>query len=323
MIVTGATGQTGSWLVEELLKNPENQVYALTRRASTPNTSNIEHLLNKPNLKLVYGDLTDCACIFNLINSVKPDQFFNLAAQSHVGYSFQNPIHSFSVNALGVAHCLEGIRQFSPHTRFLQASTSELFGGELGTAPQNESTVMSPKSPYAIAKLAAYQMVINYRQSYNLFCCNSISYNHESTRRSLDFLPRKVTHTAARIKLGLQSELLLGEKSTCRDWIDARNVIRGLLMIINADKPDDFIMASGISRSVQQLVEYVFSKLDLNWQDYVKTDPQFLRPNEVMHLEGDYSKIKSQLGWEPTISFEQMIEDMLKHDLELAKKEIK
>lgn len=323
-IVTGATGQTGSWLVEKLLSISceDHKVVGLTRRSSTPNLSNLKNCIDNPNFSIWEGDLTDLASLAYLVSQTKPDFFFNLAAQSHVGYSFSHPLHSFAVNATGTLNCLEAIRQFSPETRFLQASTSELFGGEIGTAPQNELTNMVPKSPYAISKLAAYHSVINYREAHKIFACNAISYNHESSRRSLDFLPRKVTHAAARIKLGLQNKLLVGDTSTKRDWLDARNVCCGLIQIISADKPDDWVMSSGESRSVQDLIEYVFDKLNLNWEEYVEVDPSLFRPSEVLHLEGDSSKIRKELGWQPTISFDQMICDMIEHDLFLANQEL-
>jgi GDPmannose 4,6-dehydratase len=321
IIITGISGQTGSYLSDALLSRGD-EVHGIIRRSSTFGSSRLKDTFNHPNLHLYYGDLQDYGSIANLVSDIKPDMFFNLGAQSHVKVSFDIPEYTFDVNATGPMRCLEVLRKFSPKTKFLQASTSELFGS-LKPEQQNLDHPFKPRSPYGAAKAAAFYATVNYREAYNMFCVNSVSYNHESPRRLETFITRKITRGATRIKLGLQKELVLGNMSAKRDWIHAKDVVRGMLMIMDAEQADDFIMASGVAHSVEDFVKIVFGKLDLDWKEYVKTDPKYFRPSEVDHLQGDYSKIKKALGWEPQISFESLINEMIEADLCIAKKEIK
>ncbi len=320
--VTGITGQTGSYLAELLLENGY-KVYGLKRRSSSFNTGRLDHIYQDPhngdNLKLVYGDMTDYSSIANLITDVKPDLFFNLAAQSHVRVSFDIPEYTMDVVGTGVIRCLEVIRKHSPNTRFIQASSSEMFGSS--PPPQNETTVFHPRSPYAVAKVAAYHAVINYREAFNLFASNSISFNHEGSRRGETFVTRKITQAATRIKLGLQDKLFLGNLEAKRDWSHAKDVAAAMIKIIEADSPDDFVVSSGEMHSVQEFVEIVFDKLDLNWKDYVEIDPIYFRPSEVDALCGDSTKLRTMLGWAPQYTFVDLVDEMISRDLELAKKE--
>jgi len=320
--ITGITGQTGSYLAE-LLLNKGYKVYGLNRRTSTFNTSRIDHIYKDPHiskqLELVYGDMSDYSSLASFVGDAKPDIFFNLAAQSHVRVSFDIPEYTMDIVATGALRCLEAIRKNSPTTRFLNASTSELFGDQ--PAPQNEKTPFKSRSPYACAKLAAHSVTVNYREAYNLFAVNSISFNHESPRRTENFVTRKITRAATRIYLGLQEKLYLGNLDSKRDWSDARDVVRGMYKIITANEPDDFCIATGETRSVKEFLETVFSKLNMDWKDYVEFDPRYLRPTEVPELCGDASKIKETLGWQPEYSFDDLVQSMIDHDLDLAYKE--
>jgi len=316
--VTGITGQTGSYLAE-LLLNKGYKVYGLIRRSSVFTTERIDHIFENKNLVLQYGDLADTLSIINFVTEAKPDLFFNLAAQSHVKVSFDIPEYSFDIDGTGVIRCLEAIRKYSPNTRFLQASSSELFGST--PPPQSEATPFHPRSPYAVAKCAAYWAIVNYREAYNMFAVNSVSFNHESERRHETFVTRKITRAATRIKLGLQDKLILGNLDAKRDWSHAQDVVSGMYAIINADEPKDYVIASGESHSVKKFCEIVFSKLGMNYQDYVEFDPRYLRPSEVAHLCGDPSKIKQDLGWKPNYSFEDLVQRMVDSDLKIAEKE--
>ncbi|MFW9877425.1 MAG: GDP-mannose 4,6-dehydratase [Candidatus Thorarchaeota archaeon] len=320
-IITGVTGQTGSYLAELLLEKGY-KVYGLRRRSSVFNTERVDHLIGDSNrFELVYGDMADYASIANLISDTKPELVFNTASQSHVRVSFEIPEYTMDVGATGVIRCLEAIRKHSSGTRFIQSSSSEIWGNS--PPPQNENTKLNPRSPYAVAKAAGYLATINYREAYKLFTCNSISNNHESIRRGETFVTRKITRAATRIKLGLQNELFLGNLDAKRDWSHAKDVARAQIMILEHDKPDDFVICSGESHSVKEFLEIVFKKLDLEIDKYVKFDPRYLRPTEVDHLQGDCSKIQNTLGWKPEYNFEQLIDEMIEHDLELARKEKK
>jgi GDPmannose 4,6-dehydratase len=320
-VCTGSNGQVGSYLLE-LLLGKGYKVYGMIRKASTFNTKNIDHLYHNSNLELVYGDLTDYASIVDLVASTTPDLFFNLGAFSHVGASFKLPIHVMDVTGVGPVRCLEAIRKFSPKTRFLQASTSELWGDQIPNPKHNENTIIDPRSPYACAKALGYHITVNYRESYpGLFASNAITFNTESPRRGETFLTRKVTRGATRIKLGLQNELKLGNLTSKRDFVSVYDTIDGLYKIINADKPDDYVLATGVSRSMQEFVEIVFGKLDLDWKKYIKFDQRYVRPAEVPHLRGDATKAKEKLGWEPKHSFEDLVQSMIDSDMELALKE--
>ena len=321
-IVTGITGQTGSYLADILIEKGY-KVYGLKRRSSSFNTERIDHLytdLHQNNqLELVYGDLSDYASLLGLIADVKPNLFFNMGAQSHVRVSFDIPEYTMDVTGNGVIRCLEAIRKYSPDTRFLQASSSEMFGAT--PPPQNESTPFHPRSPYAVAKVAGYYSTINYREAYNLFACNTICFNHEGPRRSETFVTRKITRAATRIKLGLQNELWLGNLEAKRDWGHAKDYAYAMVQILESSSPDDYVVSTGEMYSVKDFVIKVFNKLDLDWNKYVKFDPRYLRPTEVDALQGDSSKIRNKLGWKPKYSFDDLVNEMIESDLELAKKE--
>lgn len=316
--ITGITGQLGSYLAD-LYLDQGWEVHGLMRRVSSSNTKNIDHIFNHKNFHLTYGDLADYGSIVNWVSKVQPDCFISAAAQSHVKISFDIPEYTFDVDATGVIRCLEAVRLYSPQTKFIQLSTSELFGGF--NPPQNELTPMHPRSPYGAAKMAAYWATINYREAYNLFACNVIPFNYESPRRSLNFVTRKVTRTAARIYHNKETELVLGNLDAKRDWQHCKDVCNGIKLILESDKPDEYVLSSGEMHSVQELVELVFNKLNLNWKEYVRIDERYLRPTEVEQLCGDSSKIRKALGWKPEYTFDQLIDEMLENDLSEAKNE--
>ena len=317
--VTGITGQTGSYLAKILLQEGYN-VYGLVRRSSNFNTQRIDDIYDHPDLHLVYGDLSDSQSLSQFVSEHQPDLFFNLGAMSHVRVSFDIPEYTFDVTATGVIRCLEAIRNHSPNTRFLQASSSEMFGSS--PPPQNENTPFHPRSPYAVAKVAAYHAVVNYRESYDMYACNAISFNHESKVRGETFVTRKITHAATRIKLGLQDKLVLGNLSAKRDWGHAADTADAMFKIITSTEPaEDFVVATGETHSVQEFVDMVFKKLDLDPEEYIEFDPKYLRPSEVEALHGDSSKLKRILGWKPKYSFEDMVDEMIESDLKLAGQE--
>ena len=317
-IVTGVTGQTASYLLEHLL-NDSYIVYGVIRRSSTFNTERIEHLLDHPNFRKVYGDLSDSSSLSTIIGDIKPDFFYNLGAQSHVRISFDLPEFSSDVDGLGVIRCLESIRKLSPKTRFYQASSSELFGAS--PPPQNETTPFYPRSPYAIAKLMGYWATVNYREAYNIFASNGILFNHESTRRGENFVTRKITRSLGRIYYNLQDTLSLGNLNSRRDWGHACEYAQAIKMILEHDSPNDFVIATGKSYSVKDFVEKAFSLLNLDPYKYIKIDPVYYRPTEVNFLHGDYSKANKAFGWEPKITFDELVKEMVEHDLELARQE--
>lgn len=316
--ITGITGQIGSYFAEFLL-NKNYEVHGIIRRSSSFNTERINHIYQNPNLKLYYGDLADALSIYELVGDLKPDLFINEAAMSHVKVSFDLPVYTFDIDSTGVVRCLEAIRKTSPHTRFLQGSTSELFGSS--PAPQSEITPFHPRSPYAAAKLGAYWATVNYREAYGMHASNSITFNTEGPQRGETFVTRKITRAATRIKLGLQDELRLGNLQSKRSWTHIKDQVQGQYLVLMANEPDDYCIGMEESHSVQEFVEIVFNKLDLDWKKYIVIDPKYFRPAEVDHLEPDVSKIKNKLGWEPKYSFEDIIDDMIKHDLEIANKE--
>jgi len=317
-LVSGITGQDGSFLAE-LLLNSGHEVYGIIRRSSSFNTERIDHIYSNPKLKLIFGDLANSSSINSIVGDIKPDYFYNLAAQSHVRVSFDIPEYTFDITGGGTLRCLEAIRKTSPQTRFYQASSSELFGSS--PPPQNELTPFHPRSPYGVAKLAAYWATINYRESYNLFCSNGVLYNHESTRRGETFISRKITRAAGRIKHGLQNEIRLGNLNAKRDFGHAADYVVAQKMILESDKPDDFVVATGVSYSIKELLEKAFDLVGLDPYKYLIIDPKYYRPAEVDYLLGDPSKIKKALGWEPKYSFNDLIKEMVEHDLELARKE--
>ena len=316
--ILGCTGQTGSFLTEYLL-DKGYKVCGLVRRASTINTQRIDHIYDNPNFELVYGDLADYSSIENFIKKAKPDEFYHLGAMSQVRVSFDIPVYTMDIIATGTIRCLEAIRQNSPKTRFLNAATSEVFGGQ--PSPQNEQTIITPRSPYACAKAAAYYATINYREAYGIFAVNSISFNHESSRRGETFVTRKITRAATRIKLGLQNELVLGNLNARRDWNFAGDICDAMYLMMQHDTPEEWVVASGKSHSVKEFLEIVFSKLKLDWTKYVKFDERYMRPTEVPDLCGDATKIRTKLGWEPKYSFDDMVQSMIDGDMELAEKE--
>ena len=321
-IVSGATGQTASYLIEILLEKGY-KVYGIRRRASTFNTERIDHLYSDPHvsdrLELVYGDLADYSSISNLVSDIKPDLFFNCGAMSHVRISFDIPEYTYDVTGTGVVRCLESIKKQSPQTRFLTMSSSEMFG--TSPPPQNENTPFQPCSPYAVAKITGYWSVKLYRSAYGLFATNAICFNNESPRRGGNFLTRKISRGATRIKYGLQNKLYLGNLLAKRDWGHAKDTADALYKIIMAESPSDYVVATGEMHSVQEFLELVFSKLDLDWKKYVEIDSRYFRPLEIDALCGDPTKIKTELNWEPKFSFIQLVDDMVKNDLKLAMKE--
>lgn len=316
--ITGITGQTGSYLAK-LLLNRNYNVIGLVRRSSNFNTQRIEDIYGHPRLKLVFGDLSDSLSISQFVADHKPELFFNLAAQSHVRVSFDIPEYTLDVTATGVIRCLEAIRIHSPTTRFLQASSSEMWGSS--PPPQNEQTPFHPRSPYAVAKVAAFHAVVNYREAYDMFASNAISLNHESPLRGETFVTKKITRAATRIKMGLQDTLYLGNLSAKRDWGHAKCTARAMLSIATAYKPDDFVVSTGVQHSVQEFADLVFSKLGLDPNKYIQFDPRYLRPAEVDSLLGDSTKLRATLGWAPEYTFEQLVDEMIAYDLNLARQE--
>lgn len=321
--ITGITGQTGSYLCD-LLLSKGYKVYGLKRRSSSLNTERIDHVYIDPHidsskLEMIYGDLSDYSSLASWIGDVKPDLFFNMAAQSHVRVSFDIPEYTMDVTGTGVMRVLEAIRKNSPKTRFLTASSSEMFGSE--PPPQNEKTPFHPRSPYGVAKVAGYFATVNYREAYGLHACNAISFNHESPRRGETFVTRKITRAATRIKLGLQDKLYLGNLSAMRDWSHAADVAEGMYKIITAPTADDYVIASGEMHSVEEFAKLVFGILGLDWKQHVEFDAKYLRPSEVDALCGDPTKLKTQLGWAPSYSFLDLVQEMVDSDMELARKE--
>lgn len=321
--LTGITGQTGSYLTELLIQN-DYKVYGVIRRSSSFNTARLDHIYQDPHiskqLELVYGDLSDYSSLSSLINDVKPDLFFNLGAQSHVRVSFDIPEYTMDITGTGTIRVLEAIRKNSPQTRFLTASSSEMFGSS--PPPQSELTRFQPRSPYGVAKVASYYATINYREAYNLHANNAISFNHESPRRGETFVTRKITRAAARIKLGLQDKVYLGNLEAKRDWSHAADVANGMLHIINADAPGDYVVSTGEMHSVREFAELVFNKLGLDYKDHVEFDPRYLRPTEVDALCGDSTRIRADLGWTPKYTFNMLVDEMVESDLKLAHQEM-
>lgn len=314
-LITGITGQDGSYLAEFLLDKGYT-VYGLVRRTSTVPTERIYHLSHA--LRLVSGDLLDERSLRHILDTVQPDEVYNLAAQSFVPESWSQTILTGEITGLGTTRLLNAILDVNRKIRFYQASTSEMFG-KVRETPQTELTPFYPRSPYGVSKLYAHWITVNYRESYDLFACSGILFNHESPRRGMEFLTRKVTHAVARIKAGLQSELRLGNLEARRDWGWAPDYVRGMWMMLQHDRPEDFVLATGRTHSVQQWVESSFSRADLDWHDFVVIDPAFVRPAEVDLLIGDASKARNELGWEPTVEFSQLVALMVDADLALVK----
>ncbi|MBI4580230.1 MAG: GDP-mannose 4,6-dehydratase [Planctomycetes bacterium] len=323
-LITGITGQDGSYLAEFLLTRGY-EVHGIIRRSSSFNTGRIDHLYRDPHdpearLFLHYGDLTDGTGLREVLTRVQPDEVYNLAAQSHVRVSFDQPVYTAQVDAIGTARLLEAIRDTGIATRFYQASTSEMFG-LTAEVPQRETTPFHPRSPYACAKAFSHYQVINYRESYGMFCCCGILFNHESPRRGETFVTRKITRAATRIKEGLQDKLYLGNLDAKRDWGFAGDYVEAMWLMLQQDRPDDFVIATGRMRSVREFLEAVFDRVGLDGRRYVEPDPRYLRPAEVDVLQGDASKARRVLGWESRVSFEQLVAMMVDADWKLARKE--
>jgi GDPmannose 4,6-dehydratase len=310
-LITGITGQDGSYLAEFLLEKGYD-VYGVTRRSSTNSFDRIAHIIDK--ITLLSGDLLDEHSLVAAVKESQPDEIYNLAAQSFVPTSWSQPVLTAEFTAVGVTRMLEAIRATKPDARFYQASSSEMFGKVLET-PQTETTPFYPRSPYGVAKVYGHWITVNYRESYGLFACSGILFNHESPRRGLEFVTRKVTDAVARIKLGLAKELRMGNLDARRDWGYAPDYVRAMWLMLQQPEADDFVVATGRTHSVDQLVEIAFSHVGLNWRDHIVLDPKFIRPAEVDMLTGDASKARAILGWEPEVSFEQLVRIMVDADL--------
>lgn len=323
-LITGITGQDGSYLAEFLLKKGY-KVHGIIRRASTFNTHRIDSIYQDPHdpkrrLFLHHGDLSDASGIHKLIHSIKPDEVYHLGAQSHVRVSFDTPEYTGDVTGLGTVRLLEAIREICPQARFYQASSSEMFGAT--PPPQSEETLFHPRSPYGVAKVYAYWITRNYRESYDLFATNGILFNHESPRRGETFVTRKITRAVARIKAGIDKELFLGNLDAKRDWGYAREYVEAMWLMLQHTKPEDFVIATGETHTVREFVDEAFRYVGLDWQQYVKIDPRYYRPAEVDVLLGDASKAKRVLGWEPKTTFKELVHLMVDSDREIVEKEL-
>ncbi|MDX1523727.1 MAG: GDP-mannose 4,6-dehydratase [Anaerolineae bacterium] len=312
-LITGITGQDGSYLAEFLLEQGY-RVVGMVRRSSTVNFDRIAHLQEMDALEIAQGDLLDQMSLIDILNEYQPSEVYNLAAQSFVPTSWRQPVLTGEFTALGVTRLLDAVRIVNPKIRFYQASSSEMFGKVL-EVPQTENTPFYPRSPYGVAKVYGHWITVNYRESYDLYACSGILFNHESPRRGLEFVTHKVTHAVARIKLGLQNELRLGNLEARRDWGYAGDYVRAMWMMLQQDEPDDYVIATGETHSVRELCEVAFSHVDLNYEDYVVIDKKFYRPAEVDLLIGDPSKAGKKLGWEPTVGFKALVELMVDADL--------
>jgi GDPmannose 4,6-dehydratase len=323
-LITGITGQDGSYLAE-LLLGKGYEVHGIIRRSSTFNTARVDHIYQDPHnedarLFLHFGDLTDGSAISRLLPEIRPDEIYNLAAQSHVRTSFDIPVYTGEVTGLGTIRLLEAIRQTGMTPRFYQASSSEVYGN-VGTAPQSETTPFQPRSPYGCAKAYAFHVTRNYREAYGFFACNGILFNHESPRRGETFVTRKITRAATRIKLGLQDRLYLGNLDARRDWGYAPEYVEAMWLMLQHDRPDDYVIATGESHSVREFLDEAFGLLELDWKAHVDIDPRYCRPTEVDLLLGDPSRAKEVLGWQPEVRFRDLVRIMVEADLENARRE--
>lgn len=310
-LITGITGQDGSYLAEFLLEKGY-KVYGLKRRTSTENDENIKHIQKE--IEFISGDLVDLSSLIQAVKRSKPDEVYNLGAQSFVGDSWSQPIYTAEVTALGALNMLEAIKQVKLDTHFYQASSSEMFG-KVVEIPQQETTPFYPRSPYGVAKVYGHWITVNYRESFDLYACSGILFNHESPRRGIQFVTRKVTDAVAKIKLGHKAKLHLGNLDAKRDWGFAGDYVKAMWLMLQQDKPEDFVVATGKTHSVRDLVETAFNHVGLKWEDYVIQDPSFMRPAEVDLLIGNPQKAKRKLGWEPEVSFSDLIKMMVDHDL--------
>ena len=324
-LITGITGQDGSYLTEFLIKK-NYEVCGLVRRSSSFNTDRINHIYQDPHeknvrLKLVYGDLNDASSLNRIIKTIKPDEIYNLGAQSHVKVSFEIPEYTAEVTAVGTTRLLEAIRDSGIKTKFYQASSSEMFGN-IKAFPQNECTPFYPRSPYAAAKVYAYWMTVNYREAYDMFVCNGILFNHESPRRGETFVTRKITRGLARIKSGVQKKLYLGNLDAKRDWGFAGDYVEAMWLMLQQDKPDDYVIATGETHSVKEFLKEAFGYAGLDWKKYVEIDKKYFRPTEVDRLIGDITKARKELKWKPKVNFRQLVHMMVDADMEMVKKEL-
>ncbi len=314
-LIIGANGQDASYLAESLLKK-DYKIYGTIRRNSVPEsqTSRIQKLHDKKQITLNYMDLTDPISVETTIKETQPDEIYHLAAQSHVQISFEIPFYTFSVNANGTLCVLEAVRKFSPHSKIYHAATSEMFGNSCDPDRfQRETTKMIPVSPYGCSKLCAHNLCNNYRNAYKMFVCSGILFNHESPRRGINFVTNKVVLGAVKIKKKIEKELILGNLNAKRDWGHAKDFVEAMWLMLQQETPEDYVICTGRSRSVLDLVKYVFDKLDLNWEKYVTTSENYTRPEELDYLRGDNSKAKQKLSWEPKYSFEEMIDEMIEY----------
>jgi GDPmannose 4,6-dehydratase len=314
-LITGVTGQDGSYLAELLLKK-DYEVYGIVRRSSSSNFERIKHI--QDDLKLVQGDLLDQNSLIEAIEGSRPDEVYNLGAQSFVPTSWNQPVLTGEFTALGVTRILEAIRLVNKKIRFYQASSSEMFG-KVAEVPQNEQTVFYPRSPYGVAKLYAHWITVNYRESYDLFCCSGILFNHESPRRGLEFVTKKVSDAVARIKMGLSNELRMGNLDAKRDWGFAGDFVEAMWLMLQQDEPEDYVISTDEAHSVNELVEIAFDHAGLNWKDYVVVDPKFVRPAEVDLLLGDSAKARNKLKWQPKLGFKELVRMMVDYDIERYK----
>jgi GDPmannose 4,6-dehydratase len=323
-LITGITGQDGSYLAE-LLLGKGYEVHGLVRRSSTFNTERIDHIYQDPHeesprLILHYGDLTDGAGLRQVLSKCQPDEVYNLGAQSHVRVSFDQPVYTAQVDAVGTLRLLEAIRDLGLPTRYYQASTSEMFG-KVQEIPQRETTPFHPRSPYGCAKVFAHWQVVNYRESYDMYACSGILFNHESPRRGETFVTRKITRAATRIREGLQEKLFLGNLDAKRDWGFAGDYVEAMWLMLQQDRPDDYVVATGETHSVREFLDVVFGELDLDWEDHVEIDPRYFRPAEVEILLGDPTKARTQLGWRPKVDMNGLAKMMVEHDWGIAREE--
>lgn len=322
-LVTGITGQDGSYLTELLLSKGYH-VCGIVRRSSSFNTGRIDHLYQDPHLRgsrlrLIFGDLTDGSSLNQILKTVKPAEIYNLASQSHVRVSFDIPEYTAEVTALGTIRLLDAIKESKIETKFYQASSSEMFGKARET-PQTEKTPFHPRSPYAVAKVYAHWITVNYRESYDIFACNGILFNHESPRRGRTFVTRKIAEGAVRIKLGMQDKLFLGNLDAKRDWGYAGDYVEAMWLMLQQPKPDDYVISTGKNYSVREFLDEAFRYLDMDWHKYVEIDPRYFRPSEVDSLLGDASKARKFLGWKPKVNFKQLVQMMVDSEMERHKK---
>ncbi len=314
-LITGVTGQDGSYLAEFLLKK-DYEVHGIVRRSSSSNFERIKHI--QDDITLVQGDLLDQNSLIEAIEGSRPDEIYNLGAQSFVPTSWNQPVLTGEFTALGVTRILEAIRLVNKKIRFYQASSSEMFG-KVAEVPQNEQTIFYPRSPYGVAKLYAHWITVNYRESYDMFCCSGILFNHESPRRGLEFVTRKVSNGVARIKMGLSNELRMGNLDAKRDWGFAGDFVEAMWLMLQQDEPEDYVISTGEAHSVKELVEVAFDHVGLNWKDYVVIDPKFVRPAEVDLLLGDSTKARNELKWQTRLGFEELVRMMVDYDVEMYK----